>query len=219
MIWFACTRCGKRHKQPTEAAGSLVFCQCGQANRVPWESTVAAPRPSAESEGQPGRRRRSEAPPRDPAFCLEHPAAPSVQTCPDCGEAFCPRCLVEFQGAQVCGPCKNLRVRRLQRPTRVAGMAIIALIAGLLSAPLFFCVTIVIPSESRQPETVLVCGVIGMGIGAAALLLGLLGVREAEKDATRTGRGLALTGAAFGTAGLIWSLSLVVTMLSRLASG
>jgi len=35
MIWFACKQCGKRHKQPEDAAGSLIFCECGQANRVP----------------------------------------------------------------------------------------------------------------------------------------------------------------------------------------
>src|SRR5262245_43586005 len=42
MIWFPCKTCGKKHKRPDEAAGSLVFCSCGEANRVPWESTTTA---------------------------------------------------------------------------------------------------------------------------------------------------------------------------------
>ncbi|HKI37210.1 MAG TPA: hypothetical protein VKA46_35475 [Gemmataceae bacterium] len=219
MIWFACARCGKRHKQPADAAGSLVFCECGQANRVPWDSTAPAPRESREGEARPGRRRRREAPPRDPAYCLDHEEAPSAHTCPDCGEAFCPRCLVEFQGLRLCGPCKNFRVRKLQRLPRVAGMAIAALVVGLLSAPIVFCTTVIPMVQHQQPGVILGYGVVGMAIGAAALLLGLVGLRVAEKDAGRGGRGLAMTGAAFGTAGLLWSLSLVVTMASRFVQG
>src|SRR5262245_42491280 len=131
MIWFACKQCGKRHKQPEDAAGSLIFCECGQANRVPWESTVPAPQERAGGEERPRPRpqkwsdaaeedepeaaprsrtsRRPETRRRDSAYCLNHGEAPSEHTCPDCGEAFCARCLVEFQGQRLCAPCKNFR--------------------------------------------------------------------------------------------------------------
>ena len=108
MTRFACQQCGKRHQQPDDAAGSLIFCECGQANRVPWESAAPAPQERDEGRGRPGPRRRrwSDADededepsrrrrPRDPAVCLNHPGAVPAHTCPDCGEAFCPRCLVE----------------------------------------------------------------------------------------------------------------------------
>ena len=45
MIWFSCPKCGKTHGRPENSAGTMVFCECGQGNRVPWESTVAEPPP------------------------------------------------------------------------------------------------------------------------------------------------------------------------------
>src|SRR5436309_3165940 len=105
MIWFACKQCGKRHGRADNLAGTLVFCECGQGNRVPWSSTVpepeapeppppAPPRPrptlsSPEEQGEPdfppGRepdlfppRRRPRAVRRpNPAFCLNHDEAAS----------------------------------------------------------------------------------------------------------------------------------------------
>lgn len=41
MIWFACKQCGKPHCRPENSAGTLVFCECGQGNTIPWESTLA----------------------------------------------------------------------------------------------------------------------------------------------------------------------------------
>src|SRR5262245_49304986 len=43
MIWFACKQCGKRHSRAESSIGTLIFCDCGQSNTVPWESTVEAP--------------------------------------------------------------------------------------------------------------------------------------------------------------------------------
>ena len=43
MIWFACKQCGKRHGRAESLVGTLVFCECGQGNRVPWASTVPEP--------------------------------------------------------------------------------------------------------------------------------------------------------------------------------
>jgi hypothetical protein len=48
MIWFACKQCGKRHSRPESSIGTLIFCDCGQSNTVPWESTVEPP-PVAEA--------------------------------------------------------------------------------------------------------------------------------------------------------------------------
>jgi hypothetical protein len=43
MIHFACKQCGKTHSRPDSAAGTMIFCDCGNGNTVPWESTAAEP--------------------------------------------------------------------------------------------------------------------------------------------------------------------------------
>jgi len=43
MIWFSCTKCGKAMERAETSAGAVVFCDCGQGNGVPWESSIAAP--------------------------------------------------------------------------------------------------------------------------------------------------------------------------------
>jgi hypothetical protein len=41
MIAFECKQCHKRHARPDSQAGTLVFCDCGQGNRVPWDGGLA----------------------------------------------------------------------------------------------------------------------------------------------------------------------------------
>ena len=43
MIWFTCKKCGKTHGRTETSAGTMVFCECGNGNTVPWESTAAPP--------------------------------------------------------------------------------------------------------------------------------------------------------------------------------
>lgn len=43
MIWFRCKNCGKTHGRADNSAGTMVFCDCGHGNTVPWESTAAPP--------------------------------------------------------------------------------------------------------------------------------------------------------------------------------
>lgn len=43
MIWFRCSQCGKVHGRPESAVNTLIFCECGQGNTVPWASTVPPP--------------------------------------------------------------------------------------------------------------------------------------------------------------------------------
>jgi hypothetical protein len=52
MIWFACKQCGKRHGRAENLSGTLVFCECGHGNRVPWASTASEPE-EAELEAVP----------------------------------------------------------------------------------------------------------------------------------------------------------------------
>ncbi|MBM3995752.1 MAG: hypothetical protein FJ303_16615 [Planctomycetes bacterium] len=43
MIWFNCKQCGKTHGRPENSAGTMIFCECGGGNTVPWESTAPPP--------------------------------------------------------------------------------------------------------------------------------------------------------------------------------
>src|SRR6516164_11433472 len=156
MIWFPCKSCGKTHGRPESSIGSMIFCDCGHGNLVPWESTAAAPEVPATpatpappptsgpipyplaDEGDlpevlPRVRRRDGRRQSDPAWCLNHEAVASQATCADCGEAFCGACVVSFQGKTLCGPCKNLRVRSLTRPPRVSGLAVTSTILALFT--------------------------------------------------------------------------------------
>src|SRR4051812_28695655 len=103
MIWFACKQCGKVHGRPEASAGATVFCDCGQGNLVPWESTAAEPEsaPVADAPALPALQPLTfEAPPRpsdpgdeprprrarerrDPEFCFNHQRVPKVGTCAD----------------------------------------------------------------------------------------------------------------------------------------
>jgi hypothetical protein len=218
----------------------LLFCSCGQGNRVPWESTVPAPKapalpaeplPAGEPERQaeprrrrdwddevsePAWRRQRALRKRDPAYCFNHEDTPSQQTCADCGEAFCERCVVTFQDAVVCGPCKNFRVRTVQRPPRPSTFAIVSLVVALLGAPIGFCLpNMAHGTGTGSPLGVLAAAVVGLCAPLVALVLGLKALREIENQPKVGGRALAMTGVTTAAASLLWSLSLVLIVAVR----
>ena len=118
--------------RPESSAGALVFCDCGNSLRVPWESTAA---PAAETypmaveeplapvrfeavpepAGSGGVRRglhastpRLRRPTSTPEYCFNHPSEPKSATCTDCGLGFCRRAS-KLRGGQRAAPCKNYR--------------------------------------------------------------------------------------------------------------
>jgi hypothetical protein len=225
MIWFACKQCGKRLKQPDGAGGSFVFCTCGQGNRVPWESTLA-PEPAEdpvespskeplEEEPRPYRRQR-EIVEHDPAYCWNHQEIPSANTCDDCGEHFCAACIVVLRGKTLCGPCKNFRLARLQRPPRASAMAIVALVLGILGGPLSLCLS----STGRMNGDSLSLFTLGVGaagllLPAVALLLALLALGEMNRNPRVGGRALAITGAVTAVVGIVWSLAMILVLTGK----
>ena len=240
MIRFACKQCGQRHQRPDEAAGSLIFCECGQANRVPWESTGAWPEEAEEAEEapQPSRgpsdedkndrlpqrsrsaaaRRRPQRP-RHPGRCLDHQDCEAQHRCSACGEEFCSRCVVSFQGHMLCGPCKDHDMRRRQRPAPVLPLALVAFILGLISTPLVSCLTISPMDNSSFLEGRLLWVGIWTILPIVSLVLSLIAVHQLEKQPERTGRSLALTGVACALIGLFWSVSQALVILSHMVQG
>lgn len=232
MIWFACKQCGKAHGRSESSAGTTVFCECGQGNVVPWESTAkepekapelppaapgprlkpmvfepAAPPPPIPRPGRTGERppperfppedrsapeaqpRRDRRGPRDPNACLNHDSRVKQNTCADCGEGFCSLCLVTFQGKMMCGPCKNFRVKLLQKPLRITPLAWLSVALALSLGPLAYCVLPIGHSSLSILWTVL-----ALAPQVTALGLGWLAWQQVEEENGLGGRSLALTG-------------------------
>ena len=221
MIWFACKKCGKTHGRPETSVGTMIFCDCGHGNTVPWESTAPEPPPAVDlpaapvlkpiafdpptspapvapstyrrppdltDEELPSRRRRGEK--RDPDFCFNHQRAPRTDACADCKEAFCATCLVQFQGATLCGPCKNFRARRLELPAPNSAVASSSLIVSLAFGALMMCL---LPWSQRGQTIPMIVVLIPQ---AVALGLGVWALRGALKDGRVGGQSLAITGVA-----------------------
>src|SRR4051812_16952701 len=109
MIWFACKQCGKKHNRPDDQAGTMVFCDCGRGNQVPWSSNITpdvildaqavpvpgppgVPAPPARpvpvpvpvpADREPARRRQPAPPPPPPRAPLPVPAPPPPARRPD----------------------------------------------------------------------------------------------------------------------------------------
>ncbi len=222
MIWFACKQCGKTHGRPETSIGALVFCECGQGNTVPWESTapepqavvvetptapelapvVFEPEPVTTPASPEPRPRRGRVEKRDPNQCFNHQGVPKVGNCEDCDESFCADCLVPLQGATLCGPCKNFRARRMELPPLNSNLASASLVLALLTGPLPMCLV-----QWNTPG-VRVLSLLTLLPQLLALGLGIWALRIGEKEGKPGGQVLAITGIA--TASLMGILTLML---------
>ncbi|MBY0524589.1 MAG: hypothetical protein K2R98_14390 [Gemmataceae bacterium] len=228
MIAFPCKQCGKRFERPVDACGTLVFCDCGTGTRVPWESTLpptAEPMPvnvparswsPPEPERPLGQRRFHEPQPRDRAYCLNHSSAATEHTCADCGETFCAACVVTVQGGVRCGPCKNHRVRGVQRPARLAVLAIFAPLIALAAGGFWLILILMTAGGKPNASFVLGLGTFGLLPQLTAFTLGALALTKVESSDKTSGRDWAITGmvAALVMAVLIVQLSFVVLQVA-----
>jgi hypothetical protein len=289
MIWFTCKKCGKKHGRADNLSGTMVFCDCGQGNTVPWQSTTSAPeappepprrpapppppppprrpaddrdwdrppprrpvddrgrdwdrpppprRPAYDDDEWDNRRPAPPPPPMDdasagdllrrrraqvfrrhrPGYCFNHDDVTTDKTCADCKEYFCPNCVVELQGATVCGPCKNFRIRGLSRPGRVPGLAVVALIVGMVSGPVTFCLTL-FGGQQGVPAWGILISVLSLILPAAGLVVSWLALREIDTKPNLSGRGLAMTGATSSLVGTLWCLTVAFLVILRMAQG
>lgn len=238
MIWFACKQCGKRHGRGEDQAGTLIFCECGQGNRVPWSSTAAEPEseetlPTAPQRPRPNedqppaellrpRRSRDRRQP-DPGYCLNHNDAPKHAVCDACRCSFCSACVVELQGRTLCGPCKNFRLGALSRPLRLLPLAIVsfvlALICTLVSLILcFIAIGLTMKLESGLAAA-LPCCAVALFFAVGELIVSGLALRQMDRQPALGGRGLAMTGAMAGLTGVVWALSLAAFIVARQVQG
>lgn len=237
MIAFACKQCGQRFERPEQSCGTLVFCGCGAGTRVPFESTLPPsaqpvnlpprvnpanlpprvdrplPRWGEEEPGYPQERRYFQPGPRDRNFCLNHTAAPTEHTCADCGEPFCSACVVTFQGAVRCGPCKNFRVRSAQRPASVSVMAILAPIIALGAGVLWLFVMPMVAGINQNSPAIASAAIVGLFPQLIAFTIGALALMKVESEAKVSGRDMAITGmVAAGVSSVLILLLMLVFM-------
>ncbi|MFO0866605.1 MAG: hypothetical protein U0744_18525 [Gemmataceae bacterium] len=132
-----------------------------------------------------GRRRRKHV--VDPNICFNHERTASKTVCRDCGVGFCEQCLVEFEGASLCGPCKNFRIRMVQQPHDMPGLAVLALLGALLTTPFFFCL---LPMGKQNAIPMLALLAILPEIGA--FLAAVVVLSRLSKSGKTAGRSLAL---------------------------
>jgi len=216
MIAFACKQCGKRFERPDETSGTLVFCACGAGTRVPYESSLPAtaelldpppavdrpaprwdaaapPRwdtPAAEAQPLPHWRQSA----RDRSQCLNHGSTPAAQTCADCHEGFCACCAVVFQGSPRCGPCKNFRVRAVQRPPHVSVMAIFAPLIAMGAGGFWLFLLLFIAAIKPERGAVAGWAVVGLFPQMLAFTLAALATLKVEASPRVSGRSWAITG-------------------------
>jgi hypothetical protein len=239
MIWFNCKQCGKTHGRPDNLAGTLVFCECGHGNRVPWNSTAPAQEiPDAEPAPPPQPRapERAPAPPAyppsaplpprkvrerlriRPEYCLQHDETPSTEVCADCKMRFCSACVVTLQGRTLCGPCKNFRIRALSQPPRILPLAIISLILALTAGPVtlvlsFLAVGLSI-QEGATGVAVLLC-VLALALPTVGLVLGGMALRQIETQAFTGGRALAASGSVASLVSVLWAVTIAVVLVCK----
>jgi hypothetical protein len=240
MIWFSCTKCGRALGRAESSAGVVVFCDCGQGNVVPWESNIATPAqppslpawgkgesPDAEppvmravpvgEEQIPVVRRAPPADdaidprdrhldvPRDTKACFNHQDRPGQEKCAECGENFCGDCLVKLKGIPLCGPCKNFRLRQNNRPFTLSIKAVVGVILAMCFAPMVMCLLPV-----GVNETSVVFAVMALVGQFAAMMLGVVALRETEKNPRLTGRSLAITTLLTGALGSLMIVCFLV---------
>jgi len=170
---------------------------------------VGAPTTTAPKydDDEPPRRGRNEK--RDPDFCFNHQRRPKVAVCHDCEQGFCQDCLVKFQGALVCGPCKNFQARRTELPPTASSLANASLIVSLIAGPLMICLLMASPGSA--PMRVL--SWLSLLPQLLALALGAWALYDAEKERKGGGQWVAIGGVA--TSGLT---CVVVVLLNMAAS-
>jgi hypothetical protein len=226
MIWFAC-KCGRVHGRPEHSIGAMIFCECGQGLRVPWENTAAEPAGAAEAAGpkaepltfnlvperapasepeapRRGRRGRSEP---DPAVCFNHETMPKREVCSDCALSFCADCVTVFRGQTVCGPCKNYQAKKLQRTPRISGLAASSVAVALMTAPALF---ILMPLGRSIGGAWLM--LLALVPHASAVALGLLALRRADADVRRGGRPQAIAGIVIASLAAVVTAAVTVTV-------
>lgn len=134
--------------------------------------------------------------------CVYHPEQTAVAVCSNCGKAICKHDTVQRGDRIYCMICSVLPAQPVQPPYPVYpqpvpyytptpptnGLAIASLVTGVLS--IFFGA----------------CYGSGIAFAIAALITGIIGMRQIKQNSGTGGSGLALTGIITGAVGVLFGL-------------
>lgn len=222
MIWFACKKCGKAIGRPDSSAGALIFCDCGHASRIPWESSIAPPRPEPATAKladpipfdaplpppPPRVERRTRHTPIDANVCFNHTSVDKSAVCSACGLSFCDRCLTSFEQQTLCGPCKNYRTRLLQRRPEPSKLALASFLLALAAGPMLLILIGLTRSPGTGPFLLL-----ALLPPAMALAAGALALRWIHRGKNRAGEHLAVSGISLGA--VVAFLAMLIVMFGE----
>jgi len=128
--------------------------------------------------------------------------------------------VVALQGQTLCGPCKNFRVRGLNRPGHFSPLAIIALVLSLVGGPAaallaLFAIGAQAAGTGAGVAVALMFCLIAMLLPVASVIVGWFGLRQIESKPNMIGRSLAMTGATTGLAAALLGVAIAVLAIAK----
>src|SRR5262249_31699417 len=98
-------------------------------------------------------------------------------------------------------------------------LAVVALVVGLVSGPVTFCLTLFGVGQQGTPLWAVLLSVVGLLLPAGGLVVSWFALREIETKPNMGGRGLAMTGATTSLVGARWCVTVAFLVLFRLSQG
>jgi hypothetical protein len=240
MIWFACRQCGTRQGRPDEEAGTLIFCNCGTSNRVPWESSVEAPAPEpvAPVESSQPTEAQGVDTPRSGSAALDPPPIPFADDLPPArtsrrtiirerNPAYClnHQDLVKQQSCVDCQQafcddcvvlfqgkvlCGPCKNFRIRQMHQPAQLSLMALFSPILALAGGFVGFFMSAIAVQLGAPVL--GFLSVAPQLGALGLGLAAMRRIENDPFLKGRPLAMTGIVAAVVGAVLGCLMTIVL-------
>jgi hypothetical protein len=94
-------------------------------------------------------------------------------------------------------------------------MSIVAPVLGLVASIFLFFMLILPASLDVAPLTRVLLSLLGLIVALIALAASVYAVWQVDSQRGRGGRGLAMSGVAFGLASALWSIGVLVTLALR----
>jgi hypothetical protein len=145
--------------------------------------------------------------------CTNHPAVETAGGCAWCRRPYCPACLVEFLGQPHCGPCRDYRLSQMQG-TPVQAVSTPPTLGDHI-----------IPAKNPMALASYYTGVfslipcVGLVLGPAALVLGIMGLKARARDPNLPGQTHAIVGIVLGSIATLLYGGLVILMLIGMLVG
>jgi hypothetical protein len=94
-------------------------------------------------------------------------------------------------------------------------MSIVAPVLGLVACVFLFFILVLPASLDVAPSTRVLLALLGLLVALIALAASVFAVWQVDSQRGRGGRGLAMSGVAFGLSSALWSIGVLVTLAVR----